>query len=243
MCTLKEMAMIRKTVFGVILLTVLIAALSGSLKGRLCPFITMAPKEATICESLENRGVGNVVFDIQYPQIQGFDDEAFEQRLNKRISMQVENAKADALYQAKKDEDWIFVLHIYDEVKCKRGLLSVRVTNDLDNGGTGFPNTVYYNADMQKSCYLTLDDLFVSKEYRKVIDQLIRARIEKDEHYFTEEFKGVSECTSFFISNRQLNISFAKYEIASGMTGEPDFAIPTVLIRKWLRPEYAQLLW
>lgn len=239
----REMAMIRKIIFGATSLVVLIAALSGSLKGRLSPFIITAPKEASVCESLENRGVGNVVFDIQYPHIQGFDDEAFEQRLNKRIFMQVENAKADAFYQAKRDEDWVFVLRVFDEVKCKRGILSVRVTNDLDNGGTGFPHTVYYNADMQKSAYLTLDDLFVSKEYRKVINHLISVKIEKDEHYFAEEFKGVSECTSFFISDRQLHIAFAKYEIASGMTGEPDFAIPTILIRRWLRPEYALLFW
>lgn len=235
--------MIKKIVFGLTLLTVLFAVLGGSLKGRLSPLFATPYKEALVCESQENRGVGNVVFDIQYPMIQGFADEAFEQRLNKRIRMQVENAKADAFYQAKRTEDWVFVLKVSDEVKCDRGILSVRVTNDLYNGGTGFPHTVYYNVDVQKSGYITLDDLFVSTEYRKVIGNLIKKQIEMDEHYFAEEFKGVSDCTSFFIFERQLHIAFAKYEIASGMTGEPTFAIPTVLIRKWLRPEYAPLFW
>jgi hypothetical protein len=235
--------MIKKIVFGLALLMVLLAALGGSLKGRLNPLITMPPKEVTVCETLENRGIGNVVFDIQCPVVQGFDDKLFEQRLNKRILMQVENAKADALYQAKRDIDWVFVLRITDELKCNRGIMSLRVTNDLDNGGTGFPHTVYYNADIERSCCLTLDDLFVSREYRGAVDSLIRLQIENDEHFFAEDFNGVSECTSFFISDGQLNITFAKYEIASGMTGEPTFAIPTLLIRKWLKPEYASLFW
>jgi len=235
--------MIKRIIFCMTLLAMLLAASGGSLKGRLSPLITNPAKEALVCESLENRGVGNVVFDIQYPVIQGFDNETFEQRLNSRILMQVENAKADAFYQAGKDEDWIFVLRVYDEVKCRRGILSVRVTNDIDNGGTGFPHTVYYNADIEKNCCLTLDDLFVSKEYRQVINHFIKKQIKKDEHYFAEEFKGISECTSFFIYERRLNIAFAKYEIASGMTGEPTFAIPTALIRKWLQPEYARYFW
>jgi|GEM_PF-2373638 len=235
--------MIKKIIFGMTLLAVLLAASGGGLKGRLSPLIMMPPKEAVVCETLENRGVGNVVFDIQYPVLQGFGNKVFEQRLNKRIFMQVENAKADAFYQSKRDEDWVYVLRVYDEVKCKRGILSVRVTDDLDNGGTGFPHTVYYNADIENNDCLTLDDLFLSEDYRGVIDNYISRQIENDDHYFPEEFMGVSECTSFFIFERQLNVAFAKYEIASGMTGEPAFAIPTTLIRRWLRPEYAPYFW
>ncbi len=235
--------MIKRIVFIVMIMGELLSGLGGSLKGRLSPYMTLPPKESAVCELLENRGIGNVVFDIQYPVIQGFDDEVFKHRLNKRILMQVENAKADVLYQAKSDEDWVFVLRVFDEVKCLRGILSVRVTNDIDNGGTGFPHTVYYNADIEKNCCLTLDDLFVTNDYRNAIDNFIRKGIDKDEHYFPEEFKGVCESTSFFISGRQLYIAFAKYEIASGMTGEPTFAIPTALIRKWLKPKYASLFW
>lgn len=168
---------------------------------------------------------------------------AFEDRFNKRILMQVKDAMDDAFCQAKRDEAWVFVLCVDDEVKCQRGILSLRVTDDLDNGGTGFPHTVYYNVNIHKNCLLSLDDLFVSTEYRAVIDGFIRERIRYDAHYFADEFMGVSKHTSFFISKGQLHIAFAKYEIASGMTGEPDFAIPTILIRKWLRPEYAPLFW
>ena len=146
-------------------------------------------------------------------------------------------------YYAKDDEDWVFVLRISDDTKCKRGILSVRVTDDVDNGGTGFPNTVFYNADIQKSCWLTLDDLFVSKAYRPAIDGFIYNKIINDAHFFAEDFLGVTEKTSFFVYERQLYIPFAKYEIASGMTGEPTFAMPTMLIRKWLRPEYAPFFW
>lgn len=240
---MRGMVMTRKIVFAMIALMVVFAAMGGSLKGRLTPFISTPMKQAIVSETLENRGVGNVVFDIQYPKVCGFDDHTFEDSLNERILVQVENAMADAFSQAERDKKWVFVLRVDDEVKCQRGILSLRITDDLNNGGTGFPHTVYYNTDIHKSRFLTLDDLFVSREYQALIDRYIRERIQYDEHYFVDEFMGVATDTSFFISKGQLHIAYAKYEIASGMTGEPDFAIPTLLIRKGLRPEYAPLFW
>ncbi len=235
--------MIKRIAFCAAVLIVFFAAAGGSLKGRLLPFITMPPRQVSVTEILQNKGVGNIVFDIQFPQISGFGDRAFENRLNAKIFAQAEYAIADALYQAKDNKDWVFVLRVSDEVKSNCGILSLRVTDDIDNGGTGFPHTVYYNADIQKSRPLTLDDLFVATDYRTVIDSLIRKIVRNDAHYVPDAFTGVSESTAFFISGGQLHIVFAKYEIASGLTGEPDFAIPTLLIRKWLKPEYAPLFW
>ncbi len=235
--------MIKRIAFSAAMLIVFLAAAGGSLTGRLMPFITMPLKQVSVADVLQNKGVGNIVLDIQYPQVSGFDDAGFEERLNASIIAQVNNAIADAFDQAKDDENWVFVLRVSDEVKNNRGVLSLRVTDDLDNGGTGFPHTVYYTADIQKSCVLMLDDLFVSTEYRKEVDRLIRKIIRNDAHYFPDAFTGVSESTAFYLSGGQLHIAFAKYEIASGFTGEPDIAIPTPLIRKWLKPEYAPLFW
>ncbi len=235
--------MIKRIAFGAAVLIVFIAAAGGSLKGRLLPFITVPLRQVSVTEDLHNKGVGNIVFDIQYPEVLGFDNQAFEDGLNNKIIVQVNNAIIDAFDQAKGNEDWVFVLRVSDEVKNNRGVLSLRVTDDLDNGGTGFPHTVYYNTDIQKSCFLILDDLFVSNEYRTEVDRLIRKIVRNDAHYFSDAFTGVSENTAFFLSDGQLHIAFAKYEIASGLTGEPDFAIPTPLIRRWLRPEYAPLFW
>ncbi len=235
--------MIRRTIFGAMTLFVLIAAAGGALKGRLTPYFTAPPPGVAVCEVLENRGIRNIVFDIQYPKISGFSERTFEEKLNRLIALQAEAAAAGALEQAKQNEKWVFVLRVSDEVKNRRGILSLRVTDDLDNGGTGFPNTVYYNADISENRMLTLDDLFDSAEYRKAINGFIQSKTEQDEHFFPGAFKGVAGGTSFFIAHGQLCIAFAKYEIASGMTGEPVFEIPTLLIRKWLKAKYALLFW
>ncbi len=235
--------MLRRIAFGAVVLILLFVAAGGGLKGRLTPFVAVLPRQARIEEVLVNKGVGNIVFDIEYPEISGFGDRTFEKEMNAKISAQVNYAIADAFYRAKGNEDWVFVLRVSDDVKNNLGILCVRVTDDLDNGGTGFPHTVYYNADIQKSDPLTLDDLFVSNDYRMVIDGFIREIVRNDSHYFADAFTGVSESTAFYLSEGQLHIAYAKYEIASGFTGEPDFEIPTLLIRKWLKSVYAPLFW
>lgn len=229
--------------FAAALLCVLAALAGGGLKGRLTPFISAAPPRASVRMTARNSGEKNVVLDVETPAVTGFADAAFEDALNAAIASQIGGAVAGALDAAKSDAGFVFVLRVSAEVKHARGILSLRVTDDLDNGGTGFPHTVYYNADIQKSRLLSLDDLFVSREYRAAIDQMIRRRVRSDAHYFADSFTGVDAATSFFIADGRLFIAFAKYEIASGMTGEPVFEVPALLIRRWLKPEYAPLLW
>lgn len=235
--------MLRRISFFATMLIVLCGFAGGSLKGRLLPYISLPPSQVMVTQTPINKGAQNIVFDIDYPTVSGFDDELFDDELNGKIGGQVNGSIADAFTQAKDDPSWVFVLRVSEEVKNNRGILSLRITNDIDNGGTGFPHTVYYNADIQKSRLLTLDDLFVSKEYRTVVDGLIRKIVRNDAHYFADCFTGVSKDSSFFLSGGQLHIAFGKYEIASGMTGEPDFAIPTLFIRRWLKAEYAPLFW
>lgn len=232
-----------RVAFAAALLYVLTAWAGGGLKGRLTPLISPPPPRAAVCVTAQNSGEKNVVFDVETPVVTGFADAAFEDALNGAIAAQISGAAARVRSAAKSDGSFVFVLRVSAEVKHARGILSLRVTDDLDNGGTGFPHTVYYNADIQKSRLLSLDDLFVSREYRAAIDKMITRRVRSDAHYFADSFTGVNAATSFFIADGRLFIAFAKYEIASGMTGEPVFEIPIPLIRGWLKPEYAPLLW
>lgn len=226
-----------KAFFCMALLTAMIFAAGGGLQGRLVS--RAEPQTVTVSERTENRGIDNLVLDIRLPWVSGFGDVAFEKTLNHHILVQAAKAREDALRQAETDKDFVFVLRIDYDVKCANGLFSMRVTDDLDNGGTGFPHTVYYNADIKNSKMLRLNDLFESDAYRKAISAFIRDKIDKDEHFFADEFSGVSDKTAFYVKEGQLYIAFAKYEIASGMTGEPSFAIPTQMINDWLKPEYA----
>ncbi len=231
------------------LMLVCFLAAGGSLRGRL--MAALPQPSAVIKEETVNCGTAALVTDIRLPVVSGLGGDKIELELNKKVRGQVEaartaaEAEAAALWreaQLKGFTPWTYVFAADYEAYSVRGVLSLRVTTDLDNGGTGLPHTVYYNVDIERRCWLKLVDLFVSDEYRRVIDGYISEQISHDERFIPEAFAGVSAGTSFFISNGRLCIAFAKYEIASGMTGEPVFEIPPGLLHGLVRPEYAGVL-
>ena len=230
------------------LLLICFFAAGGSLRGRL---LTVAQPGVSIKEETVNCGTESLVTDIRLPVVSGLGGAELEFELNGKVSTQVATAlsaaqaEAAALWlEAVQDgfTPWTYVFYADYEACSVRGVLSMRVTTDLDNGGTGLPHSVYYNIDIKRSCWLTLDDLFVSEEYRGVIDRYINEEISCDERFISEMFAGVSADTSFFIKNGRLYIAFAKYEIASGMTGEPVFEMTPEILRGLVKPEYAGVL-
>jgi len=223
-------------------------AAGGTLQARLSA--AQIQPEASVSEVQISSGSDEIVLGIRYPAVSGISDAALEHALNGKIRAQVDaaaaaaRAEAAALWQEAQTEGftpWTYVFHADYEVYSTHGILSLRVTTALDNGGVGFPYTVYYNVDLKRCRWLHLSDLFVSCEYRGVLGTYIKEQISGDERFFADEFVGISGRTQFFVRDGQLYIAFAKYEIASGMTGEPVFAIPPRLLRGLLKPEYACL--
>jgi len=231
-----------------IMVTAGFLAADKSLPGRLMGIA--AQPSVSIIEETENRGNEEIVLDIRRPVVSGLADKALEQTLNNRVKAQVDAARAAAEFEAaalwqeaKRDgfTPWPYVFYADYEAYSTRGILSMRVTADLDNGGVGLPHTVYYNIDIKQKRWLALEDMFTSNRYREALSAYIREQISGDERYFADEFAGIFARTSFFIHDGRLYIAFAKYEIASGMTGEPVFAIPPKLLHGMLKPEYAGL--
>lgn len=224
-------------------------AMGGSLPGRLA---TIQPQpEAKVSGETLCRGDKQIVLDIHMPVISGLGDRKLEHILNSRIRAQVDaahaaaEAEAAALWQEAEQEGflpWLYVFHADYELYNTRGVLSMRVTAALDNGGVGLPHTVYYNVYIAGHSWLALNDLFESEAYKEVIDAYIREQISGDERFLPEDFGGVSRKTAFFIRDGLLYIAFAKYEISDGMTGEPVFKIPPRLLRGLVKPKYAALL-
>ncbi len=207
--------------------------------------------QVSVSEETQYRGDEQLVLDVRVPVVSGLGDRMLERVLNARVRAQVDAARDAAAAEAatlwreaaqEGFEPWQYVFHADYEVCCARGVLSMRVTAALDNGGVGLPLTVFYNVDIEKREWLALDDLFISDKYRNVIDAYIREQINGDERFLPEAFGGVSPKTAFFIRDGILHIVFAKYEIADGMTGEPVFSIPPKLLTGLLKPEYAALL-
>lgn len=208
--------------------------------------------DVTVTTYPVNYGTESLTVDICVPVVSGFTDKAFEKALNAQMYRHIKTDATKARQQAQifydemlatGYEPWMFIFVAGYDVKNNGGILSVKVRTLLDNGGTGLPHTVYYNADIKQNKRLVIRDLFDGAEYAQVIDGIIRSEMNKDEARFFKQdsFAGISDKTQFFISEGTLHIAFAKYQLASGMTGEPEFNIPTDAIRRFLKAEYAPL--
>ncbi len=203
----------------------------------------------TVTEKNINSGSEKLTIDIRLPVVSGFRDPGFERSLNAMIETQVFSALRSAEkaadefwsdFKARGYEPWPYTFYAEYDVMSAEGIFSLRVTTLLYTGGPGMPETVCYNADTEKNALLTLGDLFKNEAYKKKINAVIMGEMSKDpDRYLGDEpFSGVSGKTKFFVREGKLYITFAKYEVASGMTGEPEFLIPTEVIRGVLRREY-----
>ncbi len=208
----------------------------------------------TVTNENINRGSEQLTIDICRPIVSGFGDFRFEQTLNEAIEKQIMLAlkqaeqEADIFWKdtkAKGYEPWAYVFYAGYEVKTVSGIFSLKVTTLLNTGGTGMPHTVYYNADIKRNRFLCLEDLFKKdSSYKEIIDSYLKKEMDKDpERFFAaDNFSGITKDTQFFIYEGALYIALAKYEIASGMTGEPQFLIPAEIMREFLRPEYKNII-
>lgn len=206
----------------------------------------------TVTEIKEESEDEKLLVNIKRPFIQGLSDLQFEDDLNSRIETEISVAKDSAkkiAYEYWDDikkqgyKPWQYLFYAGYEVKSTEGILSFKVTSMLYTGGTGMPLTECYNVDIKNSRLLILGDLFRNDKYKDVIYSIIKSEMEKEPgSYFIEDFKGITEITKFFIKNRSLYLTFAKYEIAPGASGEPEFRIPAEAIRDMLKEDYAEIL-
>ena len=209
------------------------------------------PAEVRITGRQINYGDEDLIYDVNTPEVSGFADADFERTLNERIEAQIARDMAEAQRYAKdymaQARTWTIppydcVFSAWYEAKCTVGILSLKVTTFLDNGGTGMPHTVYYNADIARCEMLLLDDLFVSSDYKACINRVIDTEMRKNPERYDVPFEGVTADTQFFISKGKLFIAFAKYEVADGMAGEPEFEMPGEEIGDLIKEEYREIL-
>ena len=231
---------------GMLLAAAALHIADGRLREDAQPQVTVQITQRPI-----NYGDETLIYDISMPVVTGFSDADFERTLNEHIEAQIAQDMEEAQSYAKdyiaQARTWTIppydcVFTVWYEAKCTSGILSLKVTTLLDNGGTGMPHTIYYNADIAKCERLTLDDLFISNEYKARINRVIDAKMRKNPERYDVPFKGVTADTQFFISDGRLFIAFAKYEVADGMAGEPEFEIPAMEIGDLIEKQYRVVL-
>ena len=195
-------------------------------------------------------------FDAQLktPAIEGLDSK-LEAMLNEKYLD--ENQKLyddfmkeiDELKKADMEEAHMGIASGY-EVKTDTDKLLVIGRYVVNTVGPSSTTIKYDTIDKQNKILITLPSLFKDEAYIDIISENIKAQMKEqmkdennvywleDEMMGDENFSKIDKNQSFYITkDNQLVIAFDKYEVAPGYMGNPEFIIPSELLKDVLVSE------
>ena len=195
-------------------------------------------------------------FDAQLktPAIEGLDSN-LEAMLNEKYLD--ENQKLyddfmkeiDELKKADMDEAHMGIASGY-EVKTDTDKLLVIGRYVVNTAGSSSTTIKYDTIDKQNKILITLPSLFKDEAYIDIISENIKAQMKEqmkdesnvywleDEMMGDENFSKIDKNQSFYITkDNQLVIAFDKYEVTPGYMGNPEFIIPSELLKDALVSE------
>lgn len=195
-------------------------------------------------------------FDAQLktPAIEGLDSK-LEAMLNEKYLD--ENQKLyddfmkeiDELKKADMEEAHMGIASGY-EVKTDTDKLLVIGRYVVNTVGSSSTTIKYDTIDKQNKLLITLPSLFKDEAYIDIISENIKAQMKEqmkdennvywleDEMMGDENFSKIDKNQSFYITkDNQLVIAFDKYEVAPGYMGNPEFIIPSELLKDALVSE------
>ncbi len=130
------------------------------------------------------------------------------------------------------EEQWAahnIEIKVWYEVKSQTDQYLSLAVMGAENWTSAYSETRYYNFDLKEGKIITLKDV-LGENYAQIADESIRNQMQErtaeGAMFWPEEFKGVTEDTSFYM-NESGNpvVFFEKYEIAPGSEGTPEFEI------------------
>ena len=192
--------------------------------------------------------------ELKSPAIEGLDSN-LEAMLNEKYLD--ENQKLyddfmkeiDELKKADMDEAHMGIASGY-EVKTDTDKLLVIGRYVVTTVGSSSTTIKYDTIDKQNKILITLPSLFKDEAYIDIISENIKAQMKEqmkdennvywleDEMMGDENFSKIDKNQSFYITkDNQLVIAFDKYEVAPGYMGNPEFIIPSELLKDALVSE------
>lgn len=192
--------------------------------------------------------------ELKTPAIEGLDSK-LEAMLNEKYLD--ENQKLyddfmkeiDELKKADMDEAHMGIASGY-EVKTDTDKLLVIGRYVVNTAGSSSTTIKYDTIDKQNKILITLPSLFKDEAYIDIISENIKAQMKEqmkdennvywleDEMMGDENFSKIEKNQSFYITkDNQLVIAFDKYEVAPGYMGNPEFIIPSELLKDALVSE------
>lgn len=192
--------------------------------------------------------------ELKTPAIEGLDSK-LEAMLNEKYLD--ENQKLyddfmkeiDELKKADMEEAHMGIASGY-EVKTDTDKLLVIGRYVVNTVGSSSTTIKYDTIDKQNKLLITLPSLFKDEAYIDIISENIKAQMKEqmkdennvywleDEMMGDENFSKIDKNQSFYITkDNQLVIAFDKYEVAPGYMGNPEFIIPSELLKDVLVSE------
>ena len=192
--------------------------------------------------------------ELKTPAIEGLDSK-LEAMLNEKYLD--ENQKLyddfmkeiDELKKADMEEAHMGIASGY-EVKTDTDKLLVIGRYVVNTAGSSSTTIKYDTIDKQNKILITLPSLFKDEAYIDIISENIKAQMKEqmkdennvywleDEMMGDENFSNIDKNQSFYITkDNQLVIAFDKYEVAPGYMGNPEFIIPSELLKDALVSE------
>lgn len=192
--------------------------------------------------------------ELKTPAIEGLDSK-LEAMLNEKYLD--ENQKLyddfmkeiDELKKADMEEAHMGIASGY-EVKTDTDKLLVIGRYVVNTAGSSSTTIKYDTIDKQNKLLITLPSLFKDEAYIDIISENIKAQMKEqmkdennvywleDEMMGDENFSKIDKNQSFYITkDNQLVIAFDKYEVAPGYMGNPEFIIPSELLKDALVSE------
>ena len=186
--------------------------------------------------------------ELKTPAIEGLDSK-LEAMLNEKYLD--ENQKLyddfmkeiDELKKADMDEAHMGIASGY-EVKTDTDKLLVIGRYVVNTAGSSSTTIKYDTIDKQNKLLITLPSLFKDEAYIDIISENIKAQMKEqmkdennvywleDEMMGDENFSKIDKNQSFYITkDNQLVIAFDKYEVTPGYMGNPEFIIPSELLK------------
>lgn len=208
-------------------------------------YVLAADDDTVVINTIREKSeTATLKITIQYPQLEGLDNAAVQEKLNSlfaELAFAAKNRAKEAEKNLISEQiAWGIKAECYFtyEVKYNRqGLLSI-VFSDYQYGGGAHGLTVQssYTFDLKTGTEYELKDLFkVGSDYVSLISNEVKKQMEeRDMTVLLNPFHSIKADQDFYLTDNAVTVYFQAYEYLPYAYGIPEFPIDFSILEEWL---------
>lgn len=163
---------------------------------------------------------------VYYPQIESITPPSVREQVNRRLAVlsKVKPVPAGQQLESSYTGDYQVVFY--------RGRLLQLLLEGYDypfGAAHGMPSRVYPPIDLGSGRFYELKDLFKpDSNYLQVLSAIVKKQIDSGAYPYVwpDNYKGITADQLFYVTENDLHLLFAPYEIAPYAAGFPEFIVP-----------------